>query len=144
MTEAARTARVYVIAVALLLFVVLWSMVSQQPYPASSPAHSVAQAGVPDPRVAQLQRRQRALARRERAVRLDLARRRARYQRRRAVRLKRIASINRSNRAAQAAARAASAAAASYSPSASARSVYVPAVRVAPSPAPAVTATSSS
>ena len=101
--------RLYVAAVTLLVFFVLWAVVAAKPW-ASTGGGNAAQ----DPRVVALNRRQRRLERETRAVKQELDRRWRAYRRRLRKREALIHKLERRHAAQVAAARAAANAALTY------------------------------
>lgn len=106
--------RLYVAAVTLLVFFVLWAVVAAKPW-ASTGGHAA-----PDPRLVALNRRQRRLERETRVVRQQLDRRWREYRRRLHKREALIHKLEQRHAAQVAAARAAAANAAATYPAAAA------------------------
>lgn len=135
------TARLYVTAVSLLVFFVLWATIAAHPW--ASPAKQAL-----DPRLVQLTAREHRLQREALAVKRLVAQRWARYERQLIARRRAIAAAKQRHDAQVAAAQAAyrqiaaqqAAAAASYAPASYARSsapASAPVAASAPAAAPA-------
>jgi hypothetical protein len=145
-TEAARLARIYVVASSILIFVIIWSVVGADARAVTQTAQTAAQ----DPRLSRLTEREQAFNEEAARARALIDSRWARYKKARAQRLTQIANVRKAN----ASARARNAAiasqptyssglsnggggsAATYTPSA-------PTISITPAPAPS-TSTSSS
>lgn len=120
-----RTLRLYVAAVTLLVFFVLWAVVAAKPW-ASAGRHAA-----PDPRLVALGRRQHRLAREARLVKRELDRRWRDYRQRLRAREARIRTLERRHAAQLAAARAAAGSAQAYATAPAASVVTLaPQVRV--------------
>lgn len=146
-TEAARLARIYVVASSILIFVIIWSVVGAD-------ARAVTQTGQPaaaDPRLTRLTEREQAFNAEAARARALIDSRWARYKKSRAQRLTQIANVRKANASARAQNAAIAAqptysagptssgggsSAATYKPSA-------PSISITPAPAPS-TSTSSS
>jgi hypothetical protein len=97
-SEVTRIARIYVIAISMLVFTGVWWAVGRTPLPGKDSPTAPA-AAVSDPRLQQLEARRRRLEARARRVRQRNAAALRRYRRQRTARLQLIAQINRQNAA---------------------------------------------